>query len=57
MSDRFGRRRPLLVGVVAYVVVSLLCAASPTVETLIAARFVQGLAGGVGHRDRAGGRA
>lgn len=48
MSDRFGRRRPLLVGVVAYVAVSLLCAVSPTVETLIAARFVQGLAGGVG---------
>ncbi len=48
MSDRYGRRRPLLVGVVGYVVVSLVCAASPTVETLIAARFVQGLAGGVG---------
>ncbi len=48
LSDRFGRRRPLLIGVVAYVAVSLLCAVSPTVETLIAARFVQGLAGGVG---------
>ncbi len=48
MSDRFGRRRPLLVGVVAYVAVSVLCAVSPTVETLVAARFVQGLAGGVG---------
>jgi DHA1 family bicyclomycin/chloramphenicol resistance-like MFS transporter len=48
LSDRLGRRRPLLVGVVAYVAVSLLCAASPTVETLVAARFVQGLAGGVG---------
>jgi DHA1 family bicyclomycin/chloramphenicol resistance-like MFS transporter len=48
LSDRFGRRRPLLIGVVAYVAVSLLCAASPTVETLVAARFVQGLAGGVG---------
>src|SRR4051794_1651337 len=48
MSDRFGRRRPLLIGIVAYVAVSLLCAASPTVETLVAARFVQGLAGGVG---------
>jgi DHA1 family bicyclomycin/chloramphenicol resistance-like MFS transporter len=48
MSDRYGRRRPLLIGVVAYIGVSLLCAASPTVETLVAARFVQGLAGGVG---------
>jgi DHA1 family bicyclomycin/chloramphenicol resistance-like MFS transporter len=48
VSDRFGRRSPLLSGVVAYVVVSLLCAVSPTVETLVAARFVQGLAGGVG---------
>lgn len=48
VSDRFGRRTPLVVGVVAYVITSLLCAASPTVELLILARFVQGLAGGVG---------
>jgi MFS transporter, DHA1 family, multidrug resistance protein len=48
LSDRFGRRRPLLVGVVAYVLTSVLCAASPTVGALVGARFVQGLAGGVG---------
>ncbi|KUM38293.1 multidrug effflux MFS transporter [Arthrobacter sp. EPSL27] len=48
VSDRFGRRRPLLFGVAAYVVVSALCAASPSVELLILARLVQGLAGGVG---------
>ncbi|WP_434316173.1 MFS transporter [Leifsonia sp. P73] len=48
LSDRFGRRGPALIGVTAYVVVSALCAASPTVELLIAARLVQGLAGGVG---------
>jgi DHA1 family bicyclomycin/chloramphenicol resistance-like MFS transporter len=48
LSDRFGRRRPLLAGVVAYVVTSALCAISPTIETLIVARFVQGLAGAVG---------
>jgi len=48
LSDRFGRRHPLLIGVVAYVGTSVLCAASPTVEALVAARFVQGLAGGVG---------
>jgi len=48
LSDRFGRRRPLLIGVTAYVIVSALCAVSPSIEALIAARFVQGLAGGVG---------
>ena len=48
LSDRLGRRGILLIGIVAYIVTSLLCAVSPTVELLIAARFVQGLAGGVG---------
>lgn len=48
MSDRFGRRKPLIIGVIAYTVTSVLCALSPTVETLILARFVQGLAGAVG---------
>ena len=48
ISDRSGRRRILLAGIVAYVVTSALCAISPTVELLIAARFVQGVAGGVG---------
>jgi DHA1 family bicyclomycin/chloramphenicol resistance-like MFS transporter len=48
LSDRFGRRRPLLIGVIAYTVTSVLCALSPTIETLIMARFVQGLAGAVG---------
>lgn len=48
VSDRFGRRGVLLVGVVAYVVTSALCAIGPTVELLIVDRFVQGLAGGVG---------
>jgi DHA1 family bicyclomycin/chloramphenicol resistance-like MFS transporter len=48
ISDRFGRRRPLLVGVLAYVVASVLCAVSPTISTLVAARLLQGLAGAVG---------
>lgn len=48
LSDRYGRRIILLIGVIAYAATSLLCAFSPTVEMLIAARFVQGLAGGVG---------
>ena len=48
LSDRFGRAAPLHIGVIAYIATSLLCAVSPTVETLIAARLVQGVAGGVG---------
>lgn len=48
VSDRHGRRGILLIGIIAYIATSLLCAVSPTVELLILARFVQGLAGGVG---------
>ncbi|MFC9547572.1 multidrug effflux MFS transporter [Streptomyces sp. NPDC056956] len=48
LSDRLGRRRPLLVGLVAYVVATAVCAFAPTVELLIAFRLVQGLAGAAG---------
>lgn len=41
VSDRFGRRRPLLVGIGIYVVASLLCAVANDVYTLIAARVFQ----------------
>ena len=48
MSDRFGRRRPLVAGLVTYSGVSLLCALAPTVLALTGLRFLQGLAGGAG---------
>jgi len=48
LSDRFGRTMPLYAGVIAYVATSVLCAASPSIQTLIAARLIQGLAGGAG---------
>jgi DHA1 family bicyclomycin/chloramphenicol resistance-like MFS transporter len=48
LSDRFGRRRPLLAGVSAYAVASLLCALAPTVHTLVVLRFAQGVAGAAG---------
>ena len=48
LSDRFGRRIPLLIGVGAYIAASVWCAVSPSVELLVLARFVQGVAGGVG---------
>lgn len=43
LSDRFGRRPVLIGGLSLYVLASLLCAAAPTIELLIAARFVQAL--------------
>ncbi|WP_225827887.1 multidrug effflux MFS transporter [Streptomyces naphthomycinicus] len=48
MSDRWGRRRPLLTGLAVYLVATLLCAVAPNVETLVAFRLAQGLAGAAG---------
>jgi DHA1 family bicyclomycin/chloramphenicol resistance-like MFS transporter len=48
MSDRFGRRRPLLIGMCCYVLASVACAFAPGIETLIVCRLVQGLAGAAG---------
>ena len=43
LSDRFGRRPVVIWGLSLYVFASLLCAIAPTIELLIAARFVQAL--------------
>ncbi|MEU3856115.1 multidrug effflux MFS transporter [Streptomyces sp. NPDC028722] len=48
MSDRWGRRRPLLAGLAVYVLATALCAFAPNVETLVAFRLAQGLAGAAG---------
>ena len=48
MSDKWGRRRPLLTGLAVYVVATALCAIAPNVESLVAFRLVQGLAGAAG---------
>ncbi|MFJ4779093.1 multidrug effflux MFS transporter [Streptomyces sp. NPDC088762] len=45
MSDKWGRRRPLLTGMIVYVLATAVCALAPTAELLIAFRLVQGLAG------------
>ncbi|MGO4436186.1 multidrug effflux MFS transporter [Rhizobium sp. RAF56] len=43
LSDRFGRRIPLLIGLVIYIVSALGIAIVPTFAGLLALRFVQGL--------------
>lgn len=43
LSDRFGRRAPLLAGLVGHVLTSLLAAVAPTIGVLVAVRFVQGV--------------
>ncbi|WP_409280564.1 multidrug effflux MFS transporter [Pseudomonas defluvii] len=48
VADRFGRRIPLLIGLVLFTVASLACAFAPTLEALIVARFVQALGGCAG---------
>jgi DHA1 family bicyclomycin/chloramphenicol resistance-like MFS transporter len=48
LSDRLGRRRPLLIGVAGYSAASLLCALSPSVHVFTGLRLVQGLAGAAG---------
>jgi DHA1 family bicyclomycin/chloramphenicol resistance-like MFS transporter len=43
LSDRFGRRAPLLVGMGIYIIAAIAAAFSPTFGVLLALRFVQGL--------------
>lgn len=46
LSDIFGRRRILLIGVSIFMVGSVACALAPSMAALIAARALQGLGGG-----------
>lgn len=46
LADRFGRKRVMVITTVSFGVASLLCGLAPSAPLLIAARFLQGLAGG-----------
>ena len=48
LSDRYGRRPLLLLGVGLYVLASLGCAFAPSLPVLIALRFIQGVGGSFG---------
>jgi EmrB/QacA subfamily drug resistance transporter len=46
LGDDYGRRRLMIVGLCIFVAASLLCALCTSIETLTAARVLQGLGGG-----------
>jgi MFS transporter, DHA1 family, multidrug resistance protein len=48
LLDRFGRKRPLIGGLIIYILASIGCAFSQTVEVLVIFRFFQALGGCVG---------
>jgi DHA1 family bicyclomycin/chloramphenicol resistance-like MFS transporter len=48
LSDRLGRRGPLVTGLALFIAGSLACSVAPNVEVLILARLLQGLGGGAG---------
>ncbi len=48
LSDRFGRRPVLLIGIVIYIAASVLCAFATTIEMLIASRLLQSFGGAAG---------
>jgi DHA1 family bicyclomycin/chloramphenicol resistance-like MFS transporter len=45
VSDMFGRKRPLYVGLILFIASSIGCALAPTIEWLIFFRFIQGIGG------------
>lgn len=48
LSDRYGRKPPLMVGLMLFVVASMLCALAPNLATLTVLRFLQGVGGCAG---------
>ncbi|WIY61523.1 multidrug effflux MFS transporter [Bacillus arachidis] len=48
ISDIYGRRKPLIIALIMYVVSSLLCAVAPSIWSLVLLRFLQGASGSAG---------
>ena len=48
LLDRYGRKKPIYVGLLIYIISSVICAFSTSLQSLIAMRFLQALGGCVG---------
>lgn len=48
LSDRYGRKRPLLGGLILFTIASIACALAPTFQVLLGFRFLQSLGGAAG---------
>ncbi|WP_433848096.1 multidrug effflux MFS transporter [Acinetobacter proteolyticus] len=48
LLDRFGRRQPLLIGIAIFILGSFLAAIAPSIEWLLAARFMQAIGASAG---------
>lgn len=48
LSDVYGRRKPLMIGLVIFTIASALCMMIPSIWSLIAMRLLQGIAGAAG---------
>ena len=48
LSDRYGRKRPLVAGLILFSVASIACALAPNFGVLLAMRFLQSLGGSAG---------
>ncbi len=46
LADRYGRKRIFLISIAAFGITSLICGVAPNIQTLIVARFLQGMSGG-----------
>ncbi|MFD9902257.1 MFS transporter [Mesorhizobium sp. UC22_110] len=46
LADRYGRKRVFLMSIAVFGIASLICGVAGDVQTLIAARFLQGMSGG-----------
>ena len=48
LSDKTGRRKPLLIGAVICFIATVACGFAPNIELLIFARFMMGFTGSIG---------